>query len=101
MIVVVSDTSPLNYLILCEVVEILPKLYERVVIPQAVYAELASPDAPPVVQEWVRQLPPWLTVLNASHLDMSLHLDPGECEAICLAQEIHADGLIVDEAEAG
>jgi predicted nucleic acid-binding protein len=48
----------------------------------------------------MKGLPPWLTVLSASQLDTSLPLDAGECEAICLAQEIHAEGLIVDDAEA-
>jgi predicted nucleic acid-binding protein len=100
MIVVVSDTSPINYLVLCEVVEVLPLLYERVIIPRTVLAELGSPDAPAVVQEWVKHLPSWLTARSASHLDPSLPLDPGECEAICLAQEIHADALIVDESKA-
>jgi predicted nucleic acid-binding protein len=100
MIVVVSDTSPINYLILCEAVEALPLLYEKVIIPRAVYTELASPDAPAVVQEFVKCLPSWLTVRAASHLDPTLPLDPGESEAICLAQEIHADALIVDESKA-
>jgi predicted nucleic acid-binding protein len=48
MIVVVSDTSPIHYLIICEVVELLPKLYERIVIPKTVYAELSSPETPAV-----------------------------------------------------
>jgi predicted nucleic acid-binding protein len=100
MIVVVSDTSPINYLVLCEVVEVLPLLYERVIIPRTVYAELACPDAPAVVREWLKHLPSWVTVRSASHLEASLPLDPGECEAICLAQEIHADALIMDESKA-
>ena len=32
--IVVSDTSPLNYLILIELQDILPKLFERVLIPR-------------------------------------------------------------------
>jgi len=30
MLVIVADTTPLNYLVLIETVDILPKLYERV-----------------------------------------------------------------------
>jgi predicted nucleic acid-binding protein len=30
---VVADTTPMNYLILIEVIDVLPKLYGRVVIP--------------------------------------------------------------------
>jgi predicted nucleic acid-binding protein len=37
---VVADTTPINYLILIGQVEILPSLFERVVIPQAVATEL-------------------------------------------------------------
>ena len=35
MAVVVSDATPLNYLVLIEAVEILPRLYGRVLIPPA------------------------------------------------------------------
>ena len=42
--VIVSDTSPLNYLVLSEAAVLLPRLYERVLIPPAVYAELTSPE---------------------------------------------------------
>jgi predicted nucleic acid-binding protein len=100
MIVVVSDTSPINYMVLCGTVEVLPSLYERVVIPQSVYAELSSPDAPETVQAWVKRAPSWLSVRSAAHVDLSMQLDLGECEAICLASEIHADSIIVDESKA-
>jgi predicted nucleic acid-binding protein len=40
MAVIVSDTTPLNYLVLIEAVEILPRLYGRVLIPPAVREEL-------------------------------------------------------------
>jgi predicted nucleic acid-binding protein len=33
--VVVSDTSPLNYLILCGAIDVLPALFHKVVIPPA------------------------------------------------------------------
>jgi hypothetical protein len=35
MTVVIADTSPINYLILIDEVGILPRLYHRIVIPQA------------------------------------------------------------------
>jgi predicted nucleic acid-binding protein len=37
---VVADTSPLNYLVLIQHDALLPALYERVVIPPAVLADL-------------------------------------------------------------
>jgi predicted nucleic acid-binding protein len=33
MAVIVSDTTPLNYLVLIEAVEVLPRLYGRILIP--------------------------------------------------------------------
>jgi predicted nucleic acid-binding protein len=32
--IVVSDTSPLCYLLLIDLIEVLPQLFERVIIPQ-------------------------------------------------------------------
>lgn len=39
---VVSDTSPINYLILTEYVDVLNQLYDRIVIPKKVFDELTS-----------------------------------------------------------
>jgi predicted nucleic acid-binding protein len=41
MTVVVADTSPLNYLVLIEAIDLLPTLYGRVVVPEPVLAEFA------------------------------------------------------------
>ena len=38
--VVISNTTPLNYLILIGLVDVLPVLYGEVSIPEAVFAEL-------------------------------------------------------------
>jgi len=55
--VVVSDTSPLHYLILCGVDTVLARLFERVVIPPAVFAELQHSSTPLLVREWMRAMP--------------------------------------------
>jgi predicted nucleic acid-binding protein len=47
--IVVADTSPINYLILIQEVDILPKMYGRVVIPQTVREELVRASAPQLV----------------------------------------------------
>jgi len=41
-LIIVADTTPLNYLILIEQIEILPKLYGRVIIPEAVFNDAAD-----------------------------------------------------------
>ena len=60
--IVVADTSPVNYLILIQEVDILPKMYGRVVIPQSVREELVRASAPQAVRSLINQLPIWLEV---------------------------------------
>lgn len=43
---VVSDTSPINYLILTEYVAVLHELYGQIVIPGKVFDELSSTGLP-------------------------------------------------------
>jgi len=59
---VVADTSPLNYLVLMQQDTLLPTLYERVMIPPAVREELQRPRTPQAVRQWVAHPPAWLTV---------------------------------------
>jgi len=96
---VVSDTSPLNYLILIGRINILPTLYGRLLIPQAVYEELSAPETPEAVREWRANLPSWIEVQPEQLTpDTGLnHLHAGERDAISLALSIQADGLIIDE----
>ena len=97
--IVVADTTPINYLILIEEIDVLPKLYGRVVIPRTVSEELMLSRAPLKVQEWIKQPPNWLEILVPTVVvDAKLaKLDAGEREAIALAEELSADQLIVDE----
>jgi predicted nucleic acid-binding protein len=39
---VVADTSPLNYLVLINQINLLPQLYGRVLIPESVLEELSA-----------------------------------------------------------
>jgi predicted nucleic acid-binding protein len=101
--IVISDTTPLNYLVLIGQEVILLKLFGRVVIPQAVFDELQAGGASTKVRNWSQNLPVWvevkqtgLTTANAA-LDI---LDAGEKEAILLAQELSADLLLVDDRQA-
>lgn len=97
--IVVADTSPLNYLIQIECDELLPKIYKRVHIPTAVMHELQDPGAPAGVRTWVSRLPSWIEIdILKDPLDPTLEfLDLGEREAIQLAQERKADVLLIDE----
>ncbi len=97
--IVVADTSPLNYLLQIGCESVLPALYKRIVLPSAVLAELSHPDTPSVISSWLSHLPAWIEVRRTSSPpDASLaSLDPGEREAIQLAQEQHAELLLIDE----
>ena len=99
--IVVADTSPINYLILIKEIDILPKMYGSVVVPQTVREELVRASAPQLVRSWLDHLPIWLEVRSPVAVpDSSLaKLDAGERDAITLATELHADQLIVDDRE--
>ena len=101
MILVVADTSPLNYLVQIDGAELLPALYGRVLIPAAVLAELSQPEAPPSVQRWLAGRPAWLEMreVEGPPSPALSGLDAGEAEAIQLAEEQHADLLLIDERQ--
>lgn len=97
--IVVADTTPLNYLIQLGYPEVLRELYGRVLVPPAVLTEMRHPDAPPEVQAWAGSPPVWLEEMQVTHLDTTLaeELGMGERQAISLALELHADVLLIDE----
>jgi len=96
---VVADTTPLSYLVLLGKIELLPAIYEQIVIPPVVLAELTHPKAPPEVSKWASQLPKWCSVLAPISVpdDMLSLLDPGERDAIQLALDAGYDTLLMDE----
>jgi predicted nucleic acid-binding protein len=100
MRLVVADTGPLNYLVLIDAIELLPKLFEKVYTPAAVRAELLDPDAPGIVRAWSAQPPPWLQVRQVtSAIDDPTWraLDVGEREALALARALGAELVLMDD----
>ncbi len=97
--IIISDTSPICYLVLIDCIEVLPILYKNVIIPEAVYEELQAEATPKAVKEWIQNYPDWLIIRNITNSsDSELNkLDKGEREAIILAEEIKANLLIVDD----
>lgn len=100
--IVVSDTSAINYLVLIGRVDLLRALFGGVAIPEAVRAELLDPATPEPVRAWVAAPPEWLTVHAAPDIAAvvlaSLHR--GEREAIALAEHLAADVILIDERAA-
>ena len=100
--VVISDASPLHYLILIGHAEVLPTLYAEVLIPEAVANELRQAATPESVRHWIAHPPQWLHVVpfTAPLTPVLLaDLDLGEHDAILLAVQVKADLVIMDERE--
>jgi predicted nucleic acid-binding protein len=95
-VIVVADTTPLQYLILIQHEHILPALYGRVVVPPAVIAELSRDETPQPVRDWLKSAPEWLEVRGPREVGRSsVPLGAGELEAIALAEELRADALLI------
>lgn len=97
---IIADTSPLNYLILIDAVEILPALFQEVVVPGAVERELLALGASEKVRKWMENAPNWLYVRKVNEIDKSINLGKGETEAISLAVELSADLILLDDKAA-
>lgn len=98
--IVISDTSPINYLVLIDEIDLLPTLFGEIIIPQSVLTELQRAETPNEVQQWFAKNPAWLEVRNASVIDPTIALGAGESEAILLAKEIKADLILIDDKKA-
>jgi hypothetical protein len=78
--IVVADTTPLNYLMLIGEIDLLPRLFGRVLIPFAVFEELNQAETPSAVRNWMANPPPWLEVRipRSRPADALDYLDQGE-----------------------
>lgn len=63
-VIVISDTGPLNYLILIDSIHVLPAIFGTVCAPPEVMAELKRSRRPELepVRRWANSPPQWLTV---------------------------------------
>ncbi|CAN5149612.1 DUF3368 domain-containing protein [soil metagenome] len=97
--IVVSDTTPLHYLVLIDEVEILPRVLGEIIIPRVVFGELQHDHTPSKIKEYFRIPPTWLSVRQATGIsDIRLEgIDRGEREAILLAEELEEDAILIDD----
>lgn len=92
----VSNTGPLIALSLVNRLDILPKLYEKVVIPEEVKAELLASEH----ERRRLSLPAWVHVKKLSSRPdplLAATLDKGEAAVIHLARHLTADEVLIDE----
>lgn len=100
--IVISDTTPLRYLIETDLVHILEALFGEIIIPSAVFVELQHPKTPPKVKNWILNPPAWLEVrqANLSVFTPQKLIGPGEHEAFALALEMQALAVLLDDRAA-
>ena len=102
--IVVADTGPLIALGRTGHLPLLRALYQEIFIPPAVYSELCLGSGRPgseqlsaaIKQGWLQTREP--SADSTSSLSaLALILDPGEAEAILLAEEVDYRFLLIDE----
>jgi predicted nucleic acid-binding protein len=98
----VADTLPLCCLILIREIGLLPKLFDQVLVPAVVIAELLHDDAPDTVRSWAANLPSWASVRENPALNFvgSKKLQAGEQATILLAESTNANVILLDEKSA-
>lgn len=98
---VIADTSPLQYAVEIDAAQTLFMLYGPIVVPVAVYSEMLHPGSPLLLRRWVeanrRKIQVQSVQVPGDH--QLACLDPGEIEAIVLAQQTPESLLIIDDAD--
>jgi predicted nucleic acid-binding protein len=97
-VIVVSDTTPLNYLVLIHEIDLLPALFKEVYVPPSVIGELTRSKTPEIVRRWVLSSPAWLKIVApVARLPSTASLDDGEADALSLAKELQIPDVLIDE----
>jgi hypothetical protein len=100
MLEAISDTSPLQYLYQAESLDLLRVLYERVLVPEAVLAELAEGRALGVALPDPLTIS-WMTATRAEErrlFPLITDLGAGEREVLALGLERQDALLLLDDA---
>jgi predicted nucleic acid-binding protein len=101
-VLVVADAGPPHYLVLIGVIDLLPKLFGRVALPELVRDELRHARTPDIVRRWLADPPPaWIEFVATPALgDLSSpKLGAGERAAIALAVSRRADLVLMDDRQ--
>ena len=99
---VVADTGPLQYLVLIEAIGILPEIFQKILLPDRVQAELSHPRTPLKVRQFLACQPPWLDMretLPVADLPFP-QLGQGERSTIAVARNEGADLVLMDDRKA-
>ena len=96
--VVVSNASPLIFLMQIKKLELLRKLFGKVLITTIVYEEIKNKEQKLILQEEIKK--GWIRKLKAPKLDVIHDLDMGEASSIALALQYKKSLFIVDDMQA-
>lgn len=102
--IVVSDTTPLISLLKINRIDLLEKLFGKVLIPKAVFDELTVDERFKIEADLIKsrqyiKVKAVKSPESVSILKRATGLDQGESEAIVLTDELNADILLMDEAK--
>jgi predicted nucleic acid-binding protein len=91
-VIVVSDTTAITTLMKSGLEPVLEQLFGKVAIPEMVAIEL---------RQYHPDIPAWCEIHYVHHHPLlpaiSQNIDPGEAEAICLALDLKADAILLDD----
>lgn len=99
----ITNATPLIALAVLERLDLLPQIFDEIIVPTAVYEEVvthgqARPGAVAIAQaDWLRIASPTAVPTIEPLL---LGLDAGEMQVLLLAREIQPDWVLIDERQA-
>ncbi|MGL6344253.1 MAG: DUF3368 domain-containing protein [Waterburya sp.] len=98
--IIVSNTTPLSELAKVNQLNLLQKLFGKIIISQEVYTEVTTGDHPAVLAVPCAN---WIEVCTVQcrdqllKLQIEFKLDLGEAATIILAEELKANRILIDE----
>ena len=94
-----SRYQPHFLLIVHRRIDLLPRLFGKVFVPDAVHKELCHPAAPTVVREWAARLPVWVeaTPLKLLTMPHSGRWERGSAPLLRSRCPLHGDLILIDE----
>lgn len=97
---VIADSSALVALATCDVLDILPQIFDEIRVPEAVYREVVV-DGKPLADELKEFLASRVTAVTLQSMVVNVGgLGAGELEAMALYKSLTADYLLIDDRRA-
>jgi predicted nucleic acid-binding protein len=95
--ILIGDSSALIALAICDALDLLAALYDKVYVPQAVYLEITQGGRPEADKlcRYLRGKVKNVDMTNYIYLDA--YADIGETEAMLLYKQLSADILLIDD----